>query len=58
MDPGAAVRCLVGPLLAFVLTREVFVQAELGDFQPRNYGRNRRVGVLEGMEIKSDSASD
>ncbi len=26
MDPGAAARCFVGPLIAFVLTREVFPQ--------------------------------
>jgi AcrR family transcriptional regulator len=28
MDPGAAVRCFVGPLLAYMLTREVFVQPD------------------------------
>jgi len=28
MNPGAAVRCFVGPLLAYMLTREVFVQPD------------------------------
>jgi len=27
-DPGAAARCFLGPLIAFVLTREVFPQAD------------------------------
>jgi AcrR family transcriptional regulator len=27
-DPGAAARCFVGPLLAYVMTREVFKQAD------------------------------
>ncbi len=29
MDPGAAVRCFLGPLLAYLLTREVFKQPDL-----------------------------
>ena len=28
MDPGAATRCFLGPLLAYMLTREVFVQTD------------------------------
>jgi TetR/AcrR family transcriptional repressor of mexJK operon len=28
MNPGAASRCFMGPLVAFMLTREVFVQAD------------------------------
>ena len=28
MDPGAATRCFLGPLLAFLVTREIFVQAD------------------------------
>jgi AcrR family transcriptional regulator len=34
MDPGAATRCFLGPLLAFMLTREVFVQADAATLSP------------------------
>ncbi|HST04925.1 MAG TPA: TetR/AcrR family transcriptional regulator [Chloroflexia bacterium] len=58
MDPGAAVRCLVGPLLAFVLTREVFVQADSATLSPETMVETAVSVFLEGMEIKSDSAPD
>jgi AcrR family transcriptional regulator len=34
MDPGAAVRCFVGPLVLYVLSREVFVQPDTADLTP------------------------
>ncbi|HEY9875726.1 MAG TPA: TetR/AcrR family transcriptional regulator, partial [Candidatus Obscuribacterales bacterium] len=33
MEPGAAARCFIGPLIAFVLTREVFPQPDTGTLQ-------------------------
>jgi TetR/AcrR family transcriptional regulator, mexJK operon transcriptional repressor len=34
-DPGAAVRCFVGPLIAYVVTREIFRQPDAATLSPQ-----------------------
>jgi len=50
MDPGAAARCFVGPLLAYILTREVFVQADAKTLLPDTMVATAVEVFLRGME--------
>ena len=50
MDPGAAVRCFIGPLLAYMLTREVFVQPDAGTLSPETMVATVVDVFLRGME--------
>lgn len=58
MDPGAATRCLIGPLLAFVLTREVFIQADAATLSVETMVETTVTVFLEGMAVKRNSPSD
>ena len=49
MDPGAAVRCFMGPFLAFVLTREVFVQPDAPTLKPETMVTTAVEVFLNGM---------
>jgi AcrR family transcriptional regulator len=57
MDTGAAARCLVGPLIAFVLTREVFVQADASTLTSKIMVQTAVDVFLDGMAVKQDSGS-
>jgi AcrR family transcriptional regulator len=48
-DPGAAARCFVGPLLAYILTREVFKQADSGTLDAEIMVATAVETFLEGM---------
>lgn len=50
IDPGAAVRCFAGPLLAYVLTREVFVQPDAKTLAPETMVAAAVEVFLKGME--------
>jgi AcrR family transcriptional regulator len=50
MDPGAAARCFMGPLLAYVLTREVFVQPDARTLQAETMVATVLEVFLHGME--------
>jgi AcrR family transcriptional regulator len=52
MDPGAAARCFVGPILAYVLTREVFVQPDSRTLSPETMIATAVDVFLRGMEMK------
>jgi hypothetical protein len=49
MDPGAAVRCFLGPFLAYVLTREVFVQPDSRALAPETMVAAAVEVFLNGM---------
>ena len=51
MDPGAAARCLIGPLIAFVLTREVFVQADAATLTSKTMVQTAVDVFLDGMAV-------
>jgi TetR/AcrR family transcriptional regulator, mexJK operon transcriptional repressor len=48
-DPGAAVRCFVGPLLAYVVTREVFPQPDAATLSPQTMLDTLVETFLHGM---------
>ncbi len=50
MDPGAAARCFAGPLIAYVLTHEVFLQADTPTLQPETMAATVVDIFLHGME--------
>jgi AcrR family transcriptional regulator len=50
MDTGAAVRCFIGPLVAYVLTREVFVQDDARTLEPETMAHTLVEVFLHGME--------
>ena len=50
-DPGAAVRCFIGPMLAYAITREVFVQPDARSLDPRTMIETHLDIFLRGMEV-------
>ena len=52
MDPGAAARCFVGPLVAYIITREVFVQPDSKTLSPETMVATAVDLFLRGMEMK------
>jgi AcrR family transcriptional regulator len=55
-DPGAVVRCFVGPLIAYVITREVFRQPDAATLSPETMVATLVDTFLHGMSV-SDTAS-
>lgn len=55
MDPGAATRCFIGPLIAFMLTREVFVQPDSQTLSPETMVATTVSIFLEGMELRDNT---
>ena len=53
MDPGAAARCFIGPLLAFVITREVFPQPDTSTLSAETMVKTVVEVFLRGMQIPS-----
>jgi TetR/AcrR family transcriptional regulator, mexJK operon transcriptional repressor len=51
MDTGAAARCFLGPLIAFVLTREVFPQPDSETLSSETMVKTIVEVFLRGMEI-------
>jgi TetR/AcrR family transcriptional regulator, mexJK operon transcriptional repressor len=56
MDPGAAVRCFVGPMIAFMLLREVFPQPDTRTLETETMVAATVEIFLRGMEV--DATSD
>ncbi len=56
MDAGAAARCFVGPLIAYILTRELFTQPDSATLTPDTMVETTVEIFLQGMEV-SHSAS-
>lgn len=52
MDPGAATRCFVGPLLAYMITREVFVQPDSESLSAQALVETAVDIFLQGLEVK------
>ena len=48
-DPGAAVRCFIGPLMAYMLTREVFRQPDSATLSPETMVATVVETFLHGM---------
>jgi hypothetical protein len=58
MDSGAAARCFIGPLIAFVLTREVFPQPEAQTLAPETMVKTVVEVFLCGMEVTTPEAKN
>jgi AcrR family transcriptional regulator len=50
-DPGAAVRCFVGPLLAYMVTREIFRQPDAATLSPETMVNTLVETFLHGMSV-------
>jgi AcrR family transcriptional regulator len=55
MDSGAAVRCFIGPMFAYAIMREVFVQPDSRTLAPRTMIDAHLDIFLRGMEVRSHS---
>ena len=53
MDPGAAARCFIGPLVALVLTREVFPQTDARTLSAETMVATTVDIFLQGMEVSA-----
>lgn len=50
MDPGAAARCFIGPIVAYLLTREFFVQPDAATLTPETMVASAVDVFLRGLE--------
>ena len=57
MDPGVAARCFVGPIIAFLLTREFFIQPDTPTLAPETMVANAVEVFLRGMAPDAPGAS-
>lgn len=57
MDTGAAARCFIGPLIAFVLTREVFPQPDAQTLEPETMVKTVVEVFLQGMLLSNQDAN-
>ena len=53
MEPGLAVRCFVGPLIAYLLMREVFPQEDTPTLDGETMARTAVEVFLRGMRVES-----
>ena len=53
MDPGAAARCFIGPIVLFVLTRELFIQPDAETLAPETMLADATEVFLRGMAPES-----
>jgi TetR/AcrR family transcriptional regulator, mexJK operon transcriptional repressor len=51
MDPGAATRCFIGPLVAYVITSEIFVQMDSTSLRPEQMVSTTIDIFLDGMAV-------
>ncbi|HYP42304.1 MAG TPA: TetR/AcrR family transcriptional regulator [Chloroflexia bacterium] len=51
MDPGAAVRCFIGPLIVYILSREVFVQTDAQTLSPEKMVETAVDIFLHGLAV-------
>lgn len=57
MDSGAAARCLVGPLLAYLLTREVYRLPDNADLSAELMAQTAVEIFLNGMQVEREEPS-
>jgi AcrR family transcriptional regulator len=57
MDTGAAARCFLGPLIAFVLTREVFPQPDAQTLKPETMVTTVVDVFLQGMLLSQEDSN-
>jgi AcrR family transcriptional regulator len=57
MDPGAAARCFLGPLIAFVITREVFPQPDTQTLSSETMVKTVVEVFLQGMLLPDGDVS-
>jgi len=50
-DPGAATRCFLGPILVYIITREVFVQSDSATLSSETMIQTLVDVFLQGLEI-------
>jgi AcrR family transcriptional regulator len=55
-DPGAAARCFIGPLVVFMLTREVFKQPDSASLSPQTMVATAVQIFLDGMSAPDQSS--
>ncbi len=55
LEPGVAARCFAGPLIAYVLTREVFVQPDSASISAEKMVESTVDVFLKGMEVRAES---
>jgi len=58
MDPGAAARCFAGPLVVYILTRDVFVMPDASSLSPQTMVAAVVDIFLQGMEVRPVEESD
>lgn len=58
MNPGAAARCFVGPLIAYLLTREVFRQPDARQMSSEIMVKTAVEVFLRGMEISFEETGE
>lgn len=58
MDPGAAARCFVGPLVAYLITREIFVQPDAQQLSSEMMVKTAVEIFLQGMQIPLPDANN
>jgi hypothetical protein len=51
-DPGAATRCFIGPLLAYVMTREIFPLPDTSTLAPETMVSTTVETFLRGMDYQ------
>lgn len=54
MDPGAAARCFVGPLIGYIITHELFPQQDTHTLTPETMVQTAVEIFLHGMAIPSE----
>jgi AcrR family transcriptional regulator len=57
-DPGAAARCFIGPMVVFILTREVFPQADSATLEPEVMVNTLVETYLRGMAPDAGQVPD
>jgi AcrR family transcriptional regulator len=58
MNPSAAARCFVGPLIAYLLTREVFRQPDAQQISSEIMVKTAVEVFLRGMEVSSEETGE
>ena len=57
MDPGAATRCFIGPLIVFVLSREIFPQPDTPTLSAETMVATAVEIFLQGMQIPAPATN-
>ena len=57
MDPGAAARCFIGPLIVYLLTREVFPQPDAQTLTPEMMVATAVDIFLQGVELPASAGA-